>query len=263
MRKINMNKMNIKKINPKKIAAFLGLTVMAGLILTACGTANKRALKEATTDNSANETIESTEDEYEADWYQGVLTDKTITDKYPYYSLRDINLDGKAELFLSTTDKAFIGAEDKACLIAEIDGKPVALQEIGGNGGEYWLVNQSDATLSYYSRLSGEEHIILYKLTDAGLSEIGSADYYAAHHHPEKDNDTDLYFLDNKETTKKEYESYFEQYGNKAGALTYVTYGENAFDMGDATIDYGDSKIYSQNDLESAMKVIQGEVAKW
>ena len=201
----------------KKMMIF-GMALAAGLALAACGAAG-RGGSEGTkkTAISSEITTEAAGD----DWYMGILSDKGMADKYPYYRLLDVNLDGVPELFLSTTEDDFIGGEDKAAMIALIDGKPQTLQEIGGEGGEFWVYNQSDATLSYYSRLSGEGHIVLYSLKDTGLSEISSADYYAPHHYSEKDNAKELYFIDNKEVSKKEGESYFEQYGNRDASITF------------------------------------------
>ena len=234
----------------KKSYFIMGVTLLAGLALAGCAAANKSAEGSS----QASTPVETTDQAQAADdWYMAVLEDQAIKDQYSHYKLEDINLDGKPELFLSTTAESFIGGEDKACLMADINGKAETLQEIGGAGGEYWLVNKVDATLSYFSRLSGEGHITLYNLTDTGLSEISTADYYAAHHYSEKDNKEALYFIDKKEVSEEEYDSYFEQYGGQAGAITYEPFGDN---IGTVTINYGESDLYSQKEMDAAIEKI-------
>lgn len=179
-----------------------------------CGAASSPAKEEATTQAA-------TETQADENWYQAVLDEQAGTGEYAYYTLRDIDLDGVDELFLSTTEKYFIGADEKACVMACVDGQPKVLQEIGGNAGEYWLVNKIDATLSYFYRYSGEGHLILSKLENGELVQIGTADTYGPHHYTEKDNDEQISFIDGKEVDQEEYDGYFEQYGNEAGALTY------------------------------------------
>ena len=241
----------------KKAYFIMGVTLLAGLALAGCSAAANKAAEGSTQPSAA---VEATDQDLADDWYMGVLEDQAIKDQYSHYKLVDINLDGKPELFLSTTAESFIGGEDKACLMANINGKTETLQEIGGAGGEYWVPNKSDATLTYFSRLSGEGHITLYNLTDTGLSEISTADYYAAHHYSEKDNKEALYFIDKKEVSEEEYDSYFEQYGNQAGAITYEPFGDN---VGTVTINYGTSDLYSQEEMDAAIDVIQGEFANW
>ena len=226
-KKINQEEKHMKK----KIIALLFASAMV-MALAACGGNNSSTNSESTTTAKEAATEASTEaitDSGEAqaideDWYKAVLADESIKAKYPYYNVADINLDGVDELFLSTTDKYFIGGEDKACLMANVNGEPKTLQEIGEAGGEYWEVNQSDATLTYFSRLSGEGHIVLYKLENGELKEVSTADSYGPHHYHEYDNDNQLYFIDGDEVTEEDYDSYFEQYANEAGAMTYKKY---------------------------------------
>ena len=165
-------------------------------------------------------------------------------------------MDGVDELFLSTTPDYFIGDEEKACLMANVNGEAKVLQEIGGNAGEFWNYSQSDATLTHFSRLSGEGHYVLYKLKDGKLEEISSAESYGPHHYTEKDNDEMLYLIDKKEVSEDEFESFREQYGNEAGAVTFEA-------IDDASIDYGKSDIYSQEDMDAAIKLIRKEFAGW
>ena len=155
------------------------------------------------------------------DWYKTVLEDDAYRQEYSWYALADINLDGTDELFLSTTKDHFITDEDKVCLLTYDNGEVKKLKEIGGAAGEYFHVNQSDASLTYYSRLSGEGDIVLNKLEAGELKEIATANYYAQHHYPERDTDEDVYLMNGKETNEEEYNSFFEQYASDAGALTY------------------------------------------
>lgn len=198
----------------KKIVLLTGMAALLAMAAAGCGAASTPAKEEATTQAAA-------ETQADENWYQAVLDEQAGTGEYAYYTLRDIDLDGVDELFLSTTEKYFIGADEKACVMACVDGQPKVLQEIGGNAGEYWLVNKIDATLSYFYRSSGEGHIVLSKLENGELVQIGTADTYGPHHYTEKDNDEQISFIDGEEVSQEEYDGYFEQYGNEAGALTY------------------------------------------
>ena len=176
------------------------------------------------TNPKTNTATESSSLEFSQDnWYEEVLKDNDIKEKYPYCRVLDINLDGVDELFLSTTEKSFIGNDQKACIMAFENGEIRTLQEIGGAGGEYWLANKIDATLSYVSRLSGEKHLSLYKYDDGSFAEISSSDIYAPHHYA-PDNQKTVYLIEKKKVSKEECESYWEQYGNKAGAITFEKY---------------------------------------
>ena len=155
------------------------------------------------------------------DWYKTVLEDDAIKKEYSYYKLQDIDLDGVDELFLSTTSDYFIGDEDRACLMANVNGEAKVLQEIGGNAGEFWNYSQSDATLCHFSRLAGEGHYDLYKLNDGKLEEAGSAESYGPHHYTVKDNEEKLYLINKEEVSEEEFDSFVEQYGSVGGAMTF------------------------------------------
>lgn len=141
-------------------------------------------------------------------WYEDILKDNDIKEKYPYCRILDINLDGVDELFLSTTEKSFIGNDQKACIMAYENGEIRTLQEIGGSGGEYWLANKIDATLSCVSRLSGEKHLALYKYDEGSFTEISSSDIYEPHHF-DPDNQKTVYLIEKKKVSKEECESYW------------------------------------------------------
>ena len=193
----------------KKVCAGLAVGMMT-LVMVAC---SGQKAAEPTTEAAAQE-----------NWYESVLEDENTKAEYPYYRLLDINQDGTEELFLSTTEDGFIGDDQKACLMAFDQGEVKTLQEIGGAGGDYWVYGQSDATLAHFSRMAGEGHIVLQQLKDGALTEIGTADYYGPHHYTEKDNAEELYMIDGKEVSQEEGESYFEQYGSRAGAITFEKY---------------------------------------
>lgn len=198
------------------IAAITALTMAA--LMAGCG--GQKAAPEAATE--ATEVQGDTAvTEAPDDWYKAVLDDEETRAQYSYYKLLDINLDGTDELFLSTKADYFIASEDKACLIAYVDGQPKTLQTIGHAAGEYWVYSQSDATLSYFSRVSGEGHYILYQLKDGELKEVGTADTYSPHHYTEEDNDEQVSLINGKKVSEEEMESFTEQYGNTAGAITY------------------------------------------
>jgi hypothetical protein len=205
------------------IAGIITFVMVMGMV--GCGSSQKQE-QEPKPQEATTQVVEETENTVPEDWYKEILADEKTQKEYPYYKLLDINIDGIDELFLSTTNKSFIGAEDKACLMCDYNGEIKTLQEIGGQGGEYWVFGQSDATLSHYSRLSGESHIVIYKLENGELNQISTADYYAAHHYPEEDTDAAKYMIDGKDVSEEEYEGCYEQYGNEAGAITFEKYGE-------------------------------------
>ena len=194
-----------------------GVILAAALLITACGTAGSKTPGEATTSVDCVEA----DDPESVKLYKDVLEDEAVRKEYPYYRFQDINLDGEDELFLSTTDNPIIGKHDKACLMVYADGDLKTLQEIGGLGKEYRIFNQIDATLSYVSKAAGEEHIILYRLEDGELKVICTADFYDPHCYTKKDNDKKIYLIDDEEVSEEEGESFLEQYGNEAGAMTY------------------------------------------
>lgn len=226
------------------IAGIITFAMVMGMV--GCGSSQKQ---EAQTQEATTQVVDETENTAPEDWYKEILADEATQKEYPYYRLLDINLDGVDELFLSTTEKHFIGGEDKACLISDYNGDIKTLQEIGGAGGEYWIWGKSDVTLSYYSRLSGESHIILYNLKKGELVQVSTADYYAAHHYPEEDTDAAKFMIDGKEVAEEEYDSFYEQYGNEAGAIDFEKYGETAAE-GD------DHAGLSQAEYDALMKQI-------
>jgi len=209
----------------KKVLVTGIVTLTMGIALAACGgqSSLEPADEDAATRQAAEIATEITDpaDDAADEWYKSVLEDDIYRQQYSHYALADINLDGVDELFLSTTADYFITDEDKACLLAYDNGEVKTLQEIGGKAGEYWHVNQSDATLTYFSRMSGEKDLTLYKLEGGELREVSTANYYAQHHYPERDTDEEIYLMDGKESRKGEYDSFWEQYGSEAGALTY------------------------------------------
>ncbi len=201
----------------KRLFAGLAVGIMA---IAMVGCSGQKAAEPAGGEAEATTQVEAAAE----DWYKTVLEDENTKAQYPFYAHLDVNLDGTDELFLSTTEEGFIGDDQKACVMAFDQGEAKVLQEIGGNAGEYWVYGESDATLAYFSRMAGEGHIVLYKLDGGALQEIGTADHYSPHHYTEKDNAEELYMIDGKEVSQEEGESYFEQYGNSAGAVTFEKY---------------------------------------
>ena len=135
-------------------ALFMAAALTAGA-LTACGGG-----KPAETTSAAAETVappaETTEAETSAaagadsDWYMKVLSDADLMKEYPYHSFVDVNGDGVPVLFLSSTEDAFIGAEDKACMIVCDAGSPKTLKEIGEAGGDRFYWNPEEHTITWY-----------------------------------------------------------------------------------------------------------------
>lgn len=156
-----------------------------------------------------------------SDWYMAVLSDEAMAAEYPYHAFVDVNGDGVPALIISTTKDPFIGAEDKARLYLCKDGEAALTMEIGGNGGEMFYFNADEHTLTYYSRLSGEAHIVVYKVEDGVLVQQLTADCYGPHHYPEEDTDQQVYLKDGEKITEEEGEALCGQYTAEDAAVTY------------------------------------------
>ena len=159
-------------------------------------------------------------------WYDSVLADESVKAEYPYYRLLDIDQDDMDELFLSSTENAFVGAEDRAKLMADVDGGSGYAEGDRGAGGGSFSYNETDKALFYFSRLSGEEHIVKYALKNGDLIEQQNADEYDAGHDPETgDNPDDTYYLDGKKVTEAEADALWDEFDDQAKAVTYSTDG--------------------------------------
>ena len=161
--------------------SLLGGIVLTAAFMMAAGGMTGNVVTKAATRGPGVEVASSavagkTSETGSEDWYKSVLEDEAVKKEYSYYNLQDINRDGVDELFLSTTSDYFIGDEDRACLMANVNGEAKVLQTIGGNAGEFWICNQSDASLCHFSRLAGEGHYVLYNLKGGKLEETGSAE---------------------------------------------------------------------------------------
>ena len=157
------------------------------------------------------------------EWYADVLKDDAVRAEFPYYQLLDINGDGTDELFLSSTEKAFVGADQKAQLMTFYGGTPVILQEIGGAGGESWYYHAADNILVYYSRLSGEAHLMLYTLSDGSLKETAKADIYEPNHGPEGTAGPEtVYLLDENEVSKEQADQFWAEYKADQDAVQFT-----------------------------------------
>ena len=225
---------NLRSNDKKKgfhLLALLAVLVLSVFIVAGCGSD-----QEESQDDADKEKAEKTE------WYQSILDDKKQTDAYPYYRLLDIDQDGTDELFLSSTEKSFIGAEDKAKLMADVDGKAVTLKKIGGAGGESFSYDESDKSLFYYSRVSGEEHIVQYKLEKGALKEIQTSDKYDEMHDPKTgDNAEDTYYLDGKQVKEVDAEAIWDQYDDVAKEVTYSKDGKGTTTVDDDADDADDA----------------------
>lgn len=221
------------------LLALIGVFALSMALLAGCG------------DNEADKEKQKEEQKQEqsAEWYKSVLKDESVTKDYPYYRLIDIDQDGTDELFLSSTEKAFVGADDKAKLMADVDGKATDLKKIGGAGGESFSYDESDKTLFYYSRLSGEEHIVQYKLEKGKLVELKSSDKYEEGHDPNNGNNTDdTYYIDGKEVKEADAEALWDQFDDKAAAVTYSKDGKGST----ATDNDADGDDANDNDANDA-----------
>ena len=214
------------------------LTVMITIVMTAavtglsaCGSkapaettaAQAPAQTTAAESSAASAAAETTSAKgADSDWYMKALNDASLREQYPYHAFVDVNGDGVPVLFLSSTEKAFIGGEDKACMMVYDNNQPKTVKEIGGAGGEKFYCSTEGHTITWYSRLSGEGHIEVYELKDGALNKITDAATYSPHHHPEKDNAEQLYLQDGKEITEEESNALWEKYAADADEISYV-----------------------------------------
>ncbi len=187
----------MKNSTLKKCALILLVAVLALLALTGC--AKKDSGKGA------------------SEWYTAEI--EANKGDYPYHALLDIDQDGVEELFLSTTEKANVAAEDAARLLAQVDGKTVTLKEIGGVAGETFRYDKAEKVLYYYFRLSGESHFTKYNLENGELKEILVVDRYSPHHGPE-DSDNELNYANGDEIWADEAQELWDQY-EAAAEITY------------------------------------------
>ena len=148
----------------------------------------------------------------DSDWYMDILADESVLAEYPYHAFVDINGNGVPVLIVSTTEDKFIGAEDKGIVYLYSEGAPKEVLEIGGAGGEILYCNLDEHALAHYSRLSGEEHIVVCHVNGDALEPVIVADYYAAHHAPDVDNDEALYFLDGEAVDEAAYKEVSDLY---------------------------------------------------
>lgn len=190
-------------------------TTATAAVLSAAATEAKNFGTEET------ESAPSAAADADSDWYTKVLDDESLRKEYPYCFLADVNGDGVPVLFLSSTEDAFIGAEDKACMIVCDAGSPKTLKEIGEAGGDRFYWNPEEHTITWFHRLSGESHIEVYALKDGELETITTADSYGPHHYPEKDNPDPLFFQDGEEISAGEIEALMDAYANDADEISY------------------------------------------
>ena len=171
----------------------------------------------------AVEAVEAAETEQASPtWYVNAIRNPVNREKYSYYTLMDIDGDGIDELFLSTTEDFFIGAEDRAALIRWDQGREKQLMEIGGQGGEGWYFDAEEMMLSYYSRLSGERHLKIYKMDNGSMKQCGPADIYQPYHEPLTGNNSEtVYLLNGIDAKKEEVEDFWQQFANEIDAVTY------------------------------------------
>lgn len=210
-----------KKMMRQRSKAIMALIMTAAMAmggLTGCG-GKTPAAPETTAAAAAETTLAPGAD---SDWYMKALDDAAMKEQYPYHCFVDVNGNGVPVLFLSSTEKSFIGAEDKACMIVYDAGSPKTVKEIGKAGGEKFFCDTDAHTVTWYHRLSGESHIEVYQLKDGSLETITTADSYSPHHYPGKDNQEQLFFQDGKEVSEEENKALWEKYANEKDEISYT-----------------------------------------
>ena len=157
----------------------------------------------------------------DSDWYMEILDDPEIAGEFPYHCFADVNGDGVPVLIVSSTEEAFIGAEDHANVYLYRDGGAELVLSVGGAGGDKFFCNAGSHTLTHYSRLSGEEHIEVFEAKDGALTTVTKVDRYAPNHGPAGNNTEDACFQDDAEITAQECEELFGQYAGDDELVTY------------------------------------------
>ena len=157
----------------------------------------------------------------DSDWYMSVLADPEMSGQFPYHSFADVNDNGVPVLIVTTTEEAFIGAEDQGRVYVYADGEAKLVKEVGGGAGEKFFLNGDSHTLTYYNRVSGEEHIEVYSVADGALNLVTKVDSYQQGHGPEGDDAEARFFQDDKAITEAECEALFGQYAGDDEVITY------------------------------------------
>jgi|GEM_PF-1431502 len=157
----------------------------------------------------------------DSDWYMEILDDPEIAGEFPYHCFADVNGDGVPVLIVSSTEEAFIGAEDHANVYLYRDGGAELVLSVGGAGGDKFFCNAGSHTLTHYSRLSGEEHIEVCEVKDGALTPIMKVDRYAPNHGPAENAEADTFFRDDAEISAEEGEALFAQYADDGEAVCY------------------------------------------
>ena len=205
----------------KNRLAILVAGTMVVCSLAACGVTTSTPIDNTTAENNTI-TEATTENFTDDDWYQVVLRDQATKDQYSFHQLKDINGDDVSELFLSTTEADFIGDEDKACIMAYVDGEAKTLMEIGGNAGEKFFVNENQHTLVHYSRGSGESHLEIFTLDEGELTPAETADYYAGYHDPNEEAAEKHYYFNGEKVSEDILNSFYELNADDSMVITYV-----------------------------------------
>ena len=198
------------------------LTVLMAAMVTVCGLSGCGG-KTPVLPQAASAETTVTAKGADSDWYMEALTDAALKEKYPFHCFADVNGDGVPVLFMSSTEDSFIGDEDRACMIVYDNGSPKIVKEIGGNGGERFYCSPEEHTVTWYSRLSGEGHFEVYRVSDGSLEIITTVDSYGPHHYPQKDSTEKLSFQDGKEISEKESDALWEKYTSESEQVTYTT----------------------------------------
>jgi hypothetical protein len=157
----------------------------------------------------------------DSDWYMNVLADPELSRQFPYHAFADVNGDGVPVLIVSTTESAFIGAEDQARVYVYSEGEPKQVMELGQAGGEKLYCNPDSHTLTHYSRLSGEGHLEVYRVKGGALEPVTTVDNYAPNHSPNGNNAEAIYLQDGNDITEEAFDALYGQYAGDDEEITY------------------------------------------
>ncbi|MGX8688397.1 MAG: hypothetical protein ACSW8K_11435 [bacterium] len=204
------------------------LTVLAAGLIAACalftGCAGKSSEKAPAAEETAAAQETAAAEDAGNDWYVEYLSDDSVKEQYPFCKYVDVNGDGVPVLFLSTTEEAFIGDDNKACMVVCRDGKAEVVKEIGTPGGEKFYCDPEEHTVTCFSRLSGERHLEVFSVKDGNLETVTTVDYYGAHHYPEEDNAEIICLQDGEEISEEDFNAVWDRYAADANEVTYEKY---------------------------------------
>lgn len=148
---------------------------------------------------------------------------------YPYYKVLDINHDGTNELLIANQkqDKGGImntaPKQSHVLLMVNVNGKVKIVKEFKYENLFYLTYKPEVKALGYWSRMSGQTNNVVYTFNGKKLYKKYCLDYYSPNHDEKTDgmNKEDHYYINNKRTSKKAFQSLFHKYISSKNAIHF------------------------------------------